>query len=90
MTVAQTLVNNVNALIDALQALVNGVASAVTGDTDPLAALGNITVQTKAIASQNSPTPVAEAKVGTLEDPRKRRGAVAADLRAGHRHEDVE
>ncbi|HVI35691.1 MAG TPA: hypothetical protein VM684_05640, partial [Gaiellales bacterium] len=64
---AQTLVNNLNALINALQALVNGVAAAVTGDTDPLAALGNITVQTKAIASKSSPTPVAEAKVGTLK-----------------------
>ena len=64
---AQTLVNNLNALINALQALVNGVAAAVTGDSDPLAALGNITVQTKAIASKSSPTPVAEAKVGTLK-----------------------
>src|SRR3954470_5377603 len=64
---AQTLVSNLNALINALQALVNGVAAAVTGDSDPLAALGNITVQTKAIASKTSPTPVAEAKVGTLK-----------------------
>ncbi|HMC70941.1 MAG TPA: hypothetical protein VKJ07_17420, partial [Mycobacteriales bacterium] len=64
---AQTLVNNLNALIDALQALVTGVANAVTGDSDPLAALGNISVTTTAIASQNSPAPVAEAKVGTLK-----------------------
>src|SRR3954452_4572727 len=64
---AQTLVDNLNALIDALQALVNGVLNAVTSDTDPLAALGNISVVTKAIASSHSPTPVAEAKVGTLK-----------------------
>ena len=64
---AQTLVDNINALIDALQALITGVANAVTGDTDPLAALGNISVVTKAIASSHSPTPVAEAKVGTLK-----------------------
>jgi trimeric autotransporter adhesin len=64
---AQTLVDNLNALVDALQALVTGVLNAVTGDTDPLAALGNISVVTKAIASSHSPTPVAEAKVGTLK-----------------------
>jgi hypothetical protein len=67
LTAANNVVALVNALVDALQALVNAVAGAVTGDTDPLAALGNITVQTKAIASQTSPTPVAEAKVGTLK-----------------------
>jgi hypothetical protein len=64
---AQALVNSINALIDALQALVNGVLSAVTTNTDPLAALGNITVQTKAVAANTSPTPVAEAKVGSLK-----------------------
>lgn len=64
---AQTLVNNINALIDALQALVNGVLSAVTNNTDPLAALGNITIQTKAVAASTSQTPVATAKIGSLQ-----------------------
>jgi hypothetical protein len=67
LTAAQNLVTLINNLIDALQALVTAVASAVTGNTDPLAALGNITVQTKAVAATTSPTPVAEAKVGTLK-----------------------
>jgi hypothetical protein len=66
-TVAQTLVDSLNALIDALQNLINGVLSAVTNNTDPLAALGNITVQTKAVAAGTSPTPIAEAKIGTLK-----------------------
>ena len=67
LTAANALVALVNNLVNALQALVNSVASAVTGDTDPLAVLGNISVTTTAIASQNSPAPVAEAKVGTLK-----------------------
>ena len=66
-TAASNVVTLVNNLIDALQALVNAVAGAVTGNTDPLAALGNITVQTKAVAAGTSPTPVAEAKIGTVK-----------------------
>ena len=72
-TAAQTLLDTatqvlalVNDLVDALQNLVNGVANAVTSNGDPLAALGNITVQTKAVAAGTSPTPVAEANLGTL------------------------
>jgi len=64
---AKTVLTELNALVDALQALVNGVLSAVTGNTDPLAALGSISVKTSAIASQSSPAPVAEAKVGSLK-----------------------
>ena len=67
LTAANNVVTLVNALVDALQALVNAVAGAVTGNTDPLAALGNITVQTKAVAASTTQTPVAEAKVGTLK-----------------------
>ena len=67
LAAATALVTELNALINALQNLVNAVAGAVTGDTDPLAALGNITVETSAIASKTSPTPVAQAKVGTLK-----------------------
>jgi len=67
LAAANNVVSLVNALVDALQALVNAVAGAVTGNTNPLAALGNITVQTKAVAASTSPTPVAEAKIGTLK-----------------------
>ena len=67
LAAANNVVSLVNALVDALQALVNAVAGAVTGNTDPLAALGNITVQTKAVAMNGATTPVAEAKVGTLK-----------------------
>lgn len=67
LTAANNVVTLVNNLIDALQALVNAVAAAVTGNTDPLAALGNISVQTKAVAASATQTPVAEAKVGTLK-----------------------
>lgn len=67
LTAANNVVTLVNNLIDALQNLVNGVAGAVTGNTDPLAALGNISIVTKAIASSHSPAPVAEAKIGSLK-----------------------
>ena len=67
LAAANNVVTLVNALVDALQALVNGVLAAVTGNTNPLAALGNITVQTKAVALNGATTPVAEAKVGTLK-----------------------
>jgi hypothetical protein len=68
LAAANNVVTLVNNLIDALQALVNGVLNAVTTNTDPLAALGNITMQTKAVTTDTStPTPIAEAKVGTLK-----------------------
>ena len=67
LTAANNVVTLVNSLIDALQALVNAVLGAVQGNTDPLAALGNITVQTKAVAASTTQTPVAEAKIGTLK-----------------------
>jgi hypothetical protein len=67
LAAANNVVTLINNLIDALQALVNAVAAAVTGNTDPLAALGNITVQTKAVAARTSPTPIAEAKIGTVK-----------------------
>jgi len=64
---AQTLVDNLNALIDALQNLVNAVLGAVTGNDDPLAALGNISVATKAIATKTSSTPTASATLGSVD-----------------------
>lgn len=68
LAAAQAVVANVQALIDALQALVDAVLGAVTGNSNPLATLGNITVTTKAVATTTStPTPVAEAKVGSLK-----------------------
>ena len=67
LTAANNVVTLVNSLIDALQALINAVAGAVTGNTNPLAALGNITVQTKAVAASTTQTPVAEAKIGSLK-----------------------
>jgi hypothetical protein len=67
LAAASNVVTLVNALVDALQALVNAVAGAVTGNTDPLAALGNITVQTKAVATNGATTPVATANVGSLK-----------------------
>ena len=67
MVAANNVVTLVNALVDALQALVNAVFGAVTGNTDPLAALGNITVQTKAVAASTTQTPVAEAKIGSVK-----------------------
>jgi hypothetical protein len=68
LAAANSVVTLVNNLIDALQALVNAVLNAVTTNTDPLAALGNITIQTRAVTTNTStPTPIAEAKVGTLK-----------------------
>ena len=68
LTAANNVVTLVNNLIDALQALVNGVLNAVQNNTNPLAALGNITIQTKAVTTDTTtPTPIAEAKVGSLK-----------------------
>lgn len=63
---AHTLATQLSALEDALFALASQVIDNVGANTDPLASLGSISVTTKAVASANSPAPVAEAKVGTL------------------------
>jgi hypothetical protein len=57
---AQDVVDTVQALVTALSDLINAVLGAVTGDDDPLAALGNISVTTSAIAAK---TPKANAGV---------------------------
>lgn len=64
---AQTVVDNVNALIDALQNLVAAVLAALSGNTSPLLSLGNVKVVTSAIASDNSPAPVATASIGSVD-----------------------
>jgi hypothetical protein len=53
-------------LEDALFNLATAVIDSVGANTDALASLGSISVTTKAVASANSPAPVAEAKIGTL------------------------
>lgn len=63
---AHTVADNLSALEDALFALATQVIDNVGANTDPLASLGSISVTTKAVASANSPAPVATAKVGTL------------------------
>lgn len=63
---AHTVATNLSALEDALFALATQVIDNVGANTDPLASLGSISVTTKAVASANSPAPVAEAKIGTL------------------------
>ncbi len=57
---AQDAVDAVQALVTALTDLINAVLGAVTGDDNPLAALGNIKVTTSAIAAK---TPKADASV---------------------------
>lgn len=57
---AQDAVDALQALVTALTDLVNAVLGAVTGDDDPLAALGDISVTTSAIAAK---TPKADAGV---------------------------
>lgn len=63
---AHTVATQLSALEDALFALASQVIDNVGANTDPLASLGSISVTTKAVASANSPVPVAEAKIGTL------------------------
>jgi hypothetical protein len=60
--VAQKLADLENALFALATAVIDNVGS----NTDPLASLGNISVTTRAVASANSPAPVAEAKVGSV------------------------
>lgn len=57
---AQAAVDALQALVTALTNLLNAVLSALTGNTDPLAALGNINVSTSAVAAK---TPHANAAV---------------------------
>ncbi|MDQ1747505.1 MAG: hypothetical protein QOD07_1768 [Frankiaceae bacterium] len=65
-TAADALASAIDTLTAAIQALVTAVQNAVNASNDPLASLGSISVTTKAVASANSPAPVAEAKIGTL------------------------
>jgi hypothetical protein len=65
-TAAHDLATALSALEDALFALATQVIDAVGADTDPLAAIGSVNVTTKAVASANSPVPVATAKVGSV------------------------
>ena len=62
---AQTVVDQVQALVTALTDLINAVLNAVTGDSDPLAALGNIKVTTSAIAAK-TPKAAADVSVGSV------------------------
>ena len=55
------------ALEDALFTLASDVIASVGANTNPLAALGNINVTTKAVASANSPAPEASASVGSVK-----------------------
>jgi len=63
---AHTLADQLSALEDALFNLASQVIDNVGSSTAALASLGSISVTTKAVASANSPAPVAEAKIGTL------------------------
>ena len=63
---AENVVTLVNSLIDALQSLIDAVLGAVTGNDDPLAALGGITVTTKAVAA-GTPSAAAGVHVGTVD-----------------------
>jgi hypothetical protein len=60
VAVAQSVVDTLQDLVTALTDLVNAVLGAITGNTDPLAALGDISVTTSAIAAK---TPKADAGV---------------------------
>jgi hypothetical protein len=62
---AQAVVDTVQALVTALTDLINAVLNAVTGDGDPLAALGNITVTTSAVAA-TKPTAAADVSVDSV------------------------
>lgn len=63
---ADALAQKLADLENALFALATAVLGTVGASTAPLATLGNISVVTKAVASANSPAPVAEAKVGSV------------------------
>jgi hypothetical protein len=63
---AQAAADKLAALETAFFNLAAAVMDNVGSNSDPLASLGSISVTTKAVASANSPAPVAEANVGTL------------------------
>jgi LPXTG-motif cell wall-anchored protein len=60
VTTAQAAVDALQALVTALTNLLNAVLGALTGNSDPLAALGNIKLTTSAVAAK---TPKADAAV---------------------------
>jgi MYXO-CTERM domain-containing protein len=62
---AAAVVQQVNALVDALQALIDGVVAAVLAADDPLAALGDIKVTTSAIAAR-TPKAAADVQIGSV------------------------
>ena len=65
VTTAQAAVDALQALVTALTSLLNAVLGALTGDTNPLAALGNIKVTTSAIAAK-TPKATAAVSVGSI------------------------
>jgi len=65
-TAADTLATQLAALETALFNLLTGVLDNLGQNTKALASLGNIRVTTSAIASANSPAPVATASVGSV------------------------
>ena len=62
---AQAVVDTVQALVTALTDLIAAVLNALTGNDDPLAALGDISVTTSAVAAQK-PTANADVSVGSI------------------------
>jgi hypothetical protein len=62
---AQDTVDAVQSLVTALTDLLNAVLNAVTGNGDPLAALGNIKVTTSALAAK-TPKAAADVSVGSV------------------------
>ena len=62
---AQAVVDTLQALVTALTNLINAVLNAIASNSDPLAALGNISVTTKAVAA-NKPTAAADVSVGSV------------------------
>ena len=63
---AQAIVDSLQALVTALTDLINAVLAAIAGDGDPLAALGNISVTTSAIAAK-TPKAAAGVTVGSVK-----------------------
>jgi hypothetical protein len=63
---AQAVVDTLQALVTALTDLINAVLGAITGDDDPLAALGDISVTTSAIAAK-TPKADADVNVGSVK-----------------------
>ena len=65
VTTAQAAVDALQALVTALTNLLNAVLGALTGNTDPLAALGDIKVTTSAVAAK-TPSANAAVSVGSI------------------------